>query len=61
MQAHLVVGALRAEGLQARVERNGLGAVYGLDRGAMATKVLVAVSDADEARKVLEDLEGPED
>lgn len=42
-EAHVLLGALRAEGLDAQLERDGLGAIYGLTSGAFATRVLIAM------------------
>lgn len=57
MAAVLLRGALQAEGVSARLDRDALGAVYGLDTGGHATRVLVRPADADRARRVLTDLE----
>jgi len=57
MAAVLLRGALQAEGVSARLDRDALAAVYGLDTGGHATRVLVRPSDADRARRVLTDLE----
>lgn len=48
-QADVLVGALRTEGIEARLERDGFGAVYGLTHGAFATRVLVAADQYDKA------------
>ncbi len=47
--AHLLVGALQCEGIDARLQRDGLGAVYGLTFGAFATHVFVPVAQYDVA------------
>ncbi len=52
-QAHVLVGALRTEGIEARLERDGLGAVYGLTFGAHATRVLVRSDDYEAALSLL--------
>lgn len=57
MAAVLLRGALQAEGVQTRLDRDALGAVYGLDTGGHATRVLVRPVDAARARRVLVDLE----
>lgn len=60
VQAQLIVGALQAEGLRARLERDVLGSVYGLDSGNFATKVLVHPDDLDQARALLAEIESSE-
>lgn len=57
--AVLVRGALRAEGLRAELDRDGLGAVYGLSTGGHATRVLVPDAEAPRARAVLDALDAP--
>lgn len=57
MAAVLLRGALLAEGLQTELDRDALGAVYGLDTGRHATRVLVRPADADRAHEVLQELE----
>jgi hypothetical protein len=57
MAAVLLRGALQAEGVSARLDRDALGAVYDLDTGGHATRVLVRPADAGRARRVLTDLE----
>jgi len=57
MAAVLLRGALQAEGVRAELDRDALGAVYGLDSGGHATRVLVRPADADRARGVLAELE----
>lgn len=57
MAAVLLRGALQAEGVRAELDRDALGAVYGLDSGGHATRVLVRPADAARARGVLADLE----
>ena len=54
-EAHVLLGALLAEGLRARLQRDGLGAVYGLTRGPFATRVLVAEEDFAAAAVLLRD------
>lgn len=58
-EAQVLLGALRAEGLNAHLERDGLGAIYGLTSGAFATRVLIAAGDYDEASALLRDIERP--
>jgi hypothetical protein len=53
----LLRGALQAEGVRTELDRDGLGAVYGLDTGGHATRVLVRPADADRARRVLAELD----
>lgn len=55
--ARLVAGALAAEGLEVHLDRDGLGAVYGLSTGAHATRVLVRAADLERARALLRELE----
>lgn len=55
--ASIIAGALEAEGLDVRLSRDGLGAVYGLDTGRHATHVEVAVTDLDRARRLLAEVE----
>lgn len=57
--AVLVRGALRAEGLRAELDRDALGAVYGLSTGSHATRVVVPGEEAAEARAVLDALDAP--
>jgi hypothetical protein len=57
--AVLLQGALRAEGIPAELQRDGLAAVYGFDGGGFATRILVPASDAQRARGVLHVLESP--
>jgi len=56
-EAYLIVGALRCEGIDARVERSTLGAIYGLTFGAGASRVLVADEDYAAAADVLNQAE----
>lgn len=57
MAAVLARGALLAEGVHAELDRDVLGAVYGLDSGGHATRVLVRAHDARRAREVLDAME----
>jgi multidrug efflux pump subunit AcrA (membrane-fusion protein) len=57
MAAVLAHGALLAEGVEAQLGRDALGAVYGLDSGGHATRVLVRAGDAVRARELLADLD----
>ncbi len=59
VQAQLLSGALTAEGLRVRVERDALGLIYGLSSGTFATRVMVAAEDFDRARAVLAEIETP--
>jgi hypothetical protein len=52
-QAHVVLGALRAEGLRVELARDGLGAIYGLTSGPFATRLLVHPDDYDRARALI--------
>lgn len=56
--AVLARGALLSEGVHAELDRDVLGAVYGLDSGVHATRVLVHRADAHRAREVLDAVEG---
>ncbi len=56
-EAHVVAGALQAEGLRVRLERDGLGAIYGLTRGVFATRLLVHVDDHEAAVALLREIE----
>lgn len=57
--AILLVGALRSEGIAARLRRDGLAVVYGFDGGGHATQVLVARHDIERATQLLRDLDTP--
>jgi hypothetical protein len=57
--AVLLRGALRNEGIVAELERDGLAAVYGLDGGGFATRVVVPGGHVERARQVLSELESP--
>lgn len=57
-KAAIVKGALEAEGIPARLDRDGLGVVYGLESGPWATRVLVPVEHVDAARALLHQIEG---
>ncbi|MDQ3537507.1 MAG: DUF2007 domain-containing protein [Actinomycetota bacterium] len=57
VQAQLIKGALEAEGIAVRLDRDSLGAVYGLDSGTFATRVLVSAADVERARRLLAELE----
>lgn len=56
-EALIIVGALQAEGLRVRAERNGLGAVYGLTSGGFGTRVLVHVDDFAQAQELVSAIE----
>ncbi|MDQ3972879.1 MAG: DUF2007 domain-containing protein [Actinomycetota bacterium] len=55
--ATVVKGALEAEGLAVRLEREALAGVYGLDSGTFATRILVAAEDLERARALLAEVE----
>jgi hypothetical protein len=55
--AVLLRGALRTEGVDARLDRDGLAQVYGLDSGLHATRVLVPATEFERARSVLASLD----
>ncbi len=57
VQAQLIKGALEAEGIAVRLDRDSLGAVYGLDSGTFATRVLVSAADVERASRLLAELE----
>lgn len=57
--AVLVRGALQAEGVRAELDRDALGAVYGLSTGGHGTRVVVPPHQAAEARAVLAALDAP--
>lgn len=56
-EAVIILGALQAEGLDARGERNGLGAVYGLTSGGFGTRILVHEQDYETAVLLLSEIE----
>ena len=58
-EAPILLGALQAEGFDARLERNGFGAVYGLTAGQFASRIYVAEGDLASAQALLEEMEGP--
>ncbi|MFO8074873.1 MAG: DUF2007 domain-containing protein [Egibacteraceae bacterium] len=55
--AQIVKGALEAEGIAVRLERDALSSVYGLDTGLFATRLFVPVGRLAEARALIEDIE----
>jgi Putative prokaryotic signal transducing protein len=57
--AVLLQGALRAEGVSAELERDGLAAVYGLDGGGLSTRIVVPRAEAERALRILSELESP--
>jgi hypothetical protein len=57
--AVLLQGALRAEGVRAELERDGLAAVYGLDGAGLSTRIVVPAAEADRALRILSELESP--
>ncbi|MPZ72835.1 MAG: hypothetical protein GEU74_06315 [Nitriliruptorales bacterium] len=56
-QAPVVVGALLAEGLDARLQPDSLGVVYGLTTGPFATRIFVAEDDFAAARALIRQIE----
>lgn len=54
--ARIVMGALEAEGLHVRVDREER-SPFGIDSGWFATRVLVAEEDLERARDVLAEIE----
>ena len=56
--ARIVKGALEAEGIPVRLERDALSGVYGLDTGIFATRLYVPVSRHAEARALIDEIEG---
>ena len=55
--AQILEGALQAEGIGVVLDRAALGAVYGLDSGEWATRVLVAADQLDRVRTLPEEFE----
>lgn len=55
--AVLLHGALTTEGITARLDREALSGIYGLDSGGFATRVLVSDTDIGRARSVVAELE----
>ncbi len=55
--AAVVKGALEAEGLSVRLDREALAGVYGLDSGTFATRILVAAEDLERARLLLAEID----
>ena len=55
--ARILEGALQAEGIDVVLDRAALGAVYGLDSGEWATRVLVAADQLDRAPTLLDEFE----
>ena len=55
VQAHLLVGALEAEGIAVRLLSNGLGSVYG--QNTFASRLYVRPADLEEARALLAELD----
>lgn len=58
--AHVIRGALEAEGFDVRLERDALGAVYGLDSGRFQTRVLVPEGQLQRAQELLTRIESGE-
>lgn len=55
--AHIVEGALAAEGIPVRLERDALSVVYGLETGMFATRVLVPADRLDDAAALIDEVE----
>jgi len=55
--ARLLLGALTAEGIDARIDRDVLSTVYGFDVGVHGTRILVAASDLERARAIVDEVE----
>ena len=55
--AQIVKGALEAEGIRVRLERDALSGIYGLDTGTFATRLYVADEDFEAARDLIEEIE----
>lgn len=55
--AQIVKGALEAEGIAVRLERDALSSVYGLDTGLFATRLFVAAEQLAEARALIDEIE----
>lgn len=55
--ARIVQGALEAEGIPTRLEREALSAVYGLETGLFSTRVLVPEDRVQEAAALIADVE----
>jgi hypothetical protein len=58
VQAQLLAGALESEGIAVRMQRNGLGAIYGMNTGAFPSRLYVAPGDLRRAQDLLAELEG---
>lgn len=57
LKAQIVKGALEAEGFRVVLQRDSLGAIYALDRGRFATRLLVPEEDLVRARALLDEIE----
>lgn len=55
--AQIVKGALEAEGIPVRLQRDALSSIYGLDTGTFATRLYVSEEDFEAARALLDDIE----
>lgn len=55
--ARIVKGALEAEGIPVRLDREAISAVYGLETGRFATRLLVPADRLDEARALIDEVE----
>ncbi|QBI21451.1 hypothetical protein ER308_19010 [Egibacter rhizosphaerae] len=58
--ARIVQGALEAEGIPSRLQRDALSGIYGLETGIFATRLLVPADRADEARALIAAVEAEE-
>jgi hypothetical protein len=56
--AQIVRGALEAEGIPVRLERETISAVYALDTGLFATQLFVPAERLAEARALIAEVEG---
>lgn len=55
--AHILRGALAAEGIPVRLQRDALSDVYGLETGLFATRVLVPADEVDRATALIAEVE----
>ena len=58
IQAQLLAGALESEGVAVHMERNALGAIYGMNSGAFPTRLFVSPDDLELATNLLVELDG---
>jgi Mor family transcriptional regulator len=59
--AQIMSGALRAEGIEAVVERDVLSQVYALSTGRHGTRVFVPAHQLERARALIDEVEGRAD